>query len=155
VALVIEKAREATPEVRALIEELERVLADAYGDDERHGLSLDQLFRPNVHLFIARLDDTAVGCGGVEIFDGFAEVKRVYARPAARGLGVAKALMARVETQARDSGVRSLRLETGTEQTAAIGLYERLGYRPCGPFGAYAAMPAHAIERSLFFDKEF
>jgi putative acetyltransferase len=154
VALSIEQAREATPEVRQLIEELEQVLAGSYNDDQRHGLSLDQLFRPNVHFFIARLDGIAVGCGGVEISDGYAEVKRVYARPAVRGLGVAKALMAQVEKEARDAGVRSLRLETGTEQKAAIGLYERLGFRSCGPFGAYAVMPANAIAQSLFFGKD-
>jgi hypothetical protein len=35
----------------------------------------------------------------------------------------------------------------------AIGLHERMGFRPRGPFGAYAAMPARNIETSLFFEK--
>ena len=46
-----------------------------------------------------------------------------------------------------------LRLETGTRQHKAIGLYQRMGFRPRGPFGAYAAMPARNIETSLFFEK--
>jgi putative acetyltransferase len=44
-----------------------------------------------VRFFIARLEKLAVGCGGVALFDDYAEVKRMYTRPAARGLGLAKA----------------------------------------------------------------
>jgi putative acetyltransferase len=46
-----------------------------------------------------------------------------------------------------------LRLETGTLQEEAIGLYERMGFRLRGPFGPYAAMPTWNIETSLFFEK--
>ena len=101
-----------------------------------------------------RLDGVAVGCGGVEILDGYGEVKRLYAKPAARGRGIAKALLSRIEEQARNAGVRSLRLETGTKQYAAIGLYDATGFRRRGPLGAYAAKPAPAIDQSLFFEKD-
>jgi putative acetyltransferase len=47
-----------------------------------------------------------------------------------------------------------LRLETGIRQQEAIGLYQRMGFRPRGPFGQYATMPARNIETSLFFEKE-
>jgi hypothetical protein len=46
-----------------------------------------------------------------------------------------------------------LRLETGTFQQEAIGLYERMGFRTRGPFGPYEAMPTRNIETSLFFEK--
>jgi hypothetical protein len=46
-----------------------------------------------------------------------------------------------------------LRLETETYQHEAIGLYERIGFQPTGPFGPYAGMPAQNIETSLFFEK--
>ena len=44
-------------------------------------------------------------------------------------------------------------LETGDAQRAAIRLYERAGYTRCAAFGPYAAMPLHAIEHSVFFEK--
>jgi putative acetyltransferase len=94
-----------------------------------------------------------VGCGGVAIFDGYAEIKRMYTRPAARGRGVAKALLRKIEEEARGAGKSVVRLETGNYQQEAIGLYERMGFQPRGPFGPYAAMPAHNIETSLFFEK--
>ena len=88
-----------------------------------------------MRFFVARLDGLAVGCGGVAVFDDYAEVKRMYTRPAARGWGIAKALLHRIEEEARGAGKSVLRLETGTNQQAAIGLYERAGFRFRGPFG--------------------
>jgi putative acetyltransferase len=96
----------------------------------------------------------AVGCGGIAMFDDYAEVKRMYTRPAVRGRGVAKAVLQRIEDEACRAGKSILRLETGIHQEAAIGLYERMAFRSRGPFGQYSAMAARNIETSLFFEKE-
>jgi len=122
ISTTVERAVEATHEVRDLIEELNEVLGAAYEAHQRHGLSIEQLFEPHVRFFIARLDGLAVGCGGVAVFDDYAEVKRMYTRPMARGRGVAKALLCRMEDEARGAGISVLRLETGTRQQEAIGL---------------------------------
>ena len=149
----IERVIQATPDVHDLIGELNDVLNAAYEPDQRPGLSIEQLVEPNMHFFLARLENLAVGCGGVALFDDYAEVKRMYTRPAARGRGVAKALLYRIEYEACRANKSVLRLETGTCQQEAIGLYERMGFRPRGPFGPYTAMPACNIEMSLFFEK--
>jgi putative acetyltransferase len=153
-SITIEPVVEASPDVHDLIGELNGVLGAAYEAHQRHGLSIERLFAPNVRFFIARLDGLAVGCGGVAVFSDYAEVKRMYTRPVARGRGVAKAVLRRLEDEACEAGMSVLRLETGTYQQEAIGLYERMGFRPRGPFGPYAAMPARNIETSLFFEKE-
>jgi len=106
-----------------------------------------------MRFFVARLDGEAAGCGGVALFDGYAEVKRMYTRPGSRGRGVAKAVLLRLEAEACAAHEPVLRLETGIRQTEAIGLYERMGFRPCAAFGDYAAMPAGAIELSAFYEK--
>jgi GNAT superfamily N-acetyltransferase len=54
----------------------------------------------------------------------------MYTRPAARGRGIAKALLRRINDEARGTGKPVLRLETGTLQEEAIGLYKRMGFRP-------------------------
>jgi putative acetyltransferase len=151
--ITFEQVVHATPEMRDLIGELENVLGAAYEAHQRHGLSIEQLFEPNVRFFLARLGNLAVGCGGVALFDDYAEVKRMYTRPAARGRGVGKALLRRIEDEARGADKSVLRLETGTHQQEAVGLYERMGFRPRGPFGPYAMMAARNIETSLFFEK--
>ena len=151
--ITVERISAPTPELRELIGELDAVLGAAYEPHQRHGLSLDQLFEPHVRFFLARLDGAAVACGGVALFEDYAEVKRMYTRPAVRGRGIAKAVLRRLEEEARVSGKTVLRLETGHLQPEAVGLYRRAGFVSRGPFGHYAQMPARDIELSLFFEK--
>jgi putative acetyltransferase len=149
----VELLASLTADARQLIAELDQVLGAVYEPEQQHGLSIEQVFEPNVRFFIARIGGAAVGCGAAAVFDGYAEVKRMYTREAARGQGVGKALLARIEVAARDAERTVLRLETGTYQAAAIGLYEGYGFRSCGPFGHYAELPPHRIAASLFYEK--
>ncbi|MCW2541821.1 MAG: GCN5-related N-acetyltransferase [Frankiales bacterium] len=70
-----------------------------------------------------------------------AEIKRMYVAPQARGRGVARALLAELETTARAAGMDWLILETGDQQPEAIQLYESSGYREIPAFGHYANEP--------------
>src|SRR5262245_1312487 len=98
--IVIEQAEAPTAEIRELLTELDAVLSGPYAADQRHALSLEQLFQPNVRFFVARLEGAAVACGGIGFYEGYAELKRMYSRPSARGRGVAKALLRRLEAEA-------------------------------------------------------
>ena len=149
----IEAAPTATEEVRSLVGELETVLSAEYPPEQRHGLALDAVFQPHIRFFLARLRGAAVGCGGVALFSDFAEVKRMYVRDAARGEGVADAILARIEEEVRDAGPSLLRLETGDRQVAAMRFYARAGFRRCPAFGAYALMTPQSIATSVFFEK--
>jgi putative acetyltransferase len=152
-SLTLERIASATPEARALINELETELSGLYAAEQRHGLSVERLFQPNILFFIASLDGDPVGCGGVAFDDGFAELKRMYVRGRARGRGVAQALVARLEAEAAARGYTRLTLETGDVLHAAIRVYERAGFRRCAAFGDYPTLAPHTIARSLFFEK--
>jgi len=151
--LIIAQVTSPTDDVRSLIAELEATLAAEYLPEQQHGVALDALFQPSIQFFIARSDDVAVGCGGVALCESFAEVKRMYVRPAARGNGVADALLARIEAATRAAGLTRLYLETGDRQLAAIRVYERAGFVRCAPFGPYLDMPPSSIATSVFFEK--
>ena len=149
----IEVAPTATEEVRSLIGELETILSAEYPPEQRHGLAVHAIFQPHIRFFLARLRGAAVGCGGVALFSDFAEVKRMYVRDVARRQGVADAILARIEEEARGAGLSLLRLETGERQVAAMQLYARAGFRRCAAFGAYALMAPHSIATSVFLEK--
>ena len=151
--ITVEHVTAPTDEVRELIEELDRELAPGYLPEQHHGLTVDAIFQPDVRFFVARLDGAPVGCGGVALFATFAEAKRMYVRDAARGRGIARALLSRIESETIEHGLDVLRLETGDRQPAAIRLYERAGFRQCDAFGEYASMPPLAIATSVFFEK--
>lgn len=104
-------------------------------------------------VLVARDEDgAAVGCGALRsIGDGVGELKRMYVVPSARGRGVAGAVLAALEDEARRRGWTALRLETGPRQPEAIALYTGAGYRPIEPFGTYAGDPDAGD--SLFFER--
>lgn len=151
--LAIEPGAPRSAEAGALLQKLDEALSRGYSPDQQHGLSVDELEQSHVHFFIARQDGAAIGCGAVALLDGFGEVKRMFADPAARRSGVGKALVAKFEEVARAHDRPLLRLETGIYQHEALKFYERLGFTRCAPFGAYLALPPHTIETSIFFEK--
>ena len=141
--------RPDSPEAAALILELEEVLAPLYPQASRHGYSIDKLLSQGVAFFVVRHDGAPAGCGGVQLFGAeYGELKRMYVRPAFRGLGVAKALLEHLADYCRQRGVTVLRLETGIYQVEAIGLYERFGFERIPPFRPY-----HADPLSLCYEK--
>jgi putative acetyltransferase len=152
-SLVIEKAEKPTDEVRALILLLEEELSPHYEPHQRHGLKLEAIFQPDIHFFVARRSDEALGCGGVALYPDFAEVKRMFVRRPARGQGIADAIMDRLAEVARQSGRPMLRLETGDCQQAAVRFYRRHGFGFCPPFEPYSTMPPENIATSIFMEK--
>ncbi|MDT3399535.1 GNAT family N-acetyltransferase [Streptomyces sp. B1866] len=75
--------------------------------------------------------------GDTGFSDGDAEIKRMYVVPEARGLGLARRILARLEDSARAAGRVRMVLETGLKQPEAVALYESSGYRPTAKFGMY------------------
>ena len=130
------------PEVIALIAELDAYQDTLYPPESRHALDLASLKQPNVLFAVAR-DNTgqAIGCGAIVLRPGFGELKRMYVAPRGRGQGVAKKLLALLESQAIGSGCMLLKLETGPYQHEALALYASAGYERRGPFGDYANDP--------------
>ena len=149
----LERVVARTDEVRALIDELNQELSQNYAPEQQHGLALDAIFRPHVRFFVARVEGSTVGCGGIALFPDFAEVKRMYVRSGWRSRGVAGAIAARLEAETLGAGLRVLRLETGIHQTAAIRFYRRRGFQPCEPFEPYSTMPPQHIAASVFLEK--
>ena len=120
-----------------------------YPPSSNHFLDLDQLTQPDIRLFVARREGAPLACGALRIAADYGEVKRMYVAPAARGEGLGRAILARIESEARRAGLRLMRLETGNRQAEALALYKSAGYVDCGPFGEYRPDPL-----SRFMEKQ-
>jgi putative acetyltransferase len=66
--------------------------------------------------------------------DGCAEMKRLYVRPAARGLGLGRQLIEHVIAAARARGYMAIVLDTLPVMQAAQRLYEEFGFRDIEPY---------------------
>jgi GNAT superfamily N-acetyltransferase len=89
-----------------------------------------------------RSDVTALGHREV------AEIKRMYVAPGARRSGLARRVLAHLETTAHRAGAGAMVLETGIEQPEAIALYVSSGYTPVEGLGHYKWS-----EKSRYFGK--
>jgi DNA-binding MarR family transcriptional regulator len=87
------------------------------------------MIRPRGAFLIAMSDGVPVGCVGLKgTSHGYAEVKRLWVAPSARGLGLARRLMEATEAAARDLGIKVLRLDTNKALPEALQLYRGSGW---------------------------
>lgn len=79
--------------------------------------------------FIASLEDLSLGCVALKrVDDRSAEIKRLWVKNCARGLGLAGKMLDAAELKARDLGIEVLRLDTHRSLTEAARLYQRRGW---------------------------
>ncbi len=137
------------PEIVALLRDGEAHSAKLYPAESNHHMPLDALRAANVRFLVVRgASGRAIGTGALAFHGDWAELKRMWVVPDARGLGVSKLVLAALEAHARSGSVRTLRLETGVANHAALHLYARAGFARRDPFGDYRADPL-----SVFMEK--
>jgi len=84
---------------------------------------------PSGCLVVARLNGAPVGCGALRTLQcGTGEIKRMWVAPQARGLGVGRRILERLEQEARQRGLGVVRLDTNEALTEALHLYRSAGY---------------------------
>lgn len=115
--------------VRAYFAELDR--RSESGFDVTAGISAEphEVTPPAGLFLVAYLRGEPVGCGAVKHHPGEAsEIKRMWVAEPARGLGIARRLLAELEKEAVASGVGTAHLETNKTLVEAIALYRSAGY---------------------------
>ncbi|MCA1395465.1 helix-turn-helix domain-containing GNAT family N-acetyltransferase [Bradyrhizobium sp. BRP56] len=87
------------------------------------------MVRPRGSFIVAMSDGLPIGCVGLKgSSSGFAEIKRLWVAPGARGLGLGRRLMDAAEKAARELGIAALRLDTNSALPEAGQLYRRTGW---------------------------
>lgn len=110
----------------------EYLVLQSYEDELRH--LEDKYGEPRGRLWIALSDGEAAGCIALRALDDRrCEMKRLYVRPAFRGLGIGALLTDTAISAAREIGYRHMLLDTLPPLTAAIAMYRTRGFYeiPC------------------------
>jgi putative acetyltransferase len=95
---------------------------------------------PGGRLALATVDGQPAGCIALRRVDrDRAEAKRLYVRPAFRGLGLGRALMEWVMVEARAADYREIVGDTMPVMRDALALYERIGFERAGTAPAVRA----------------
>jgi ribosomal protein S18 acetylase RimI-like enzyme len=160
-ALIVERATElAEDELAELCEATAAAIMDGGGfgwvkPQPREVLARywkGVLLVPERELFVARLDGAIVGSAQLvrpprnnEAQAFAATMMHFFIAPYARGFGLARMLVRRVEDGARALGYKVLNLDVRETQTGAIALFEQLGFVRWGTHPAYAHVGGRMI----------
>jgi putative acetyltransferase len=137
-----------TPEAQELLAQSEALSAALYPPESRHIISTETLSDDSARFSSPDQMDVRSGaerwCWRRDMVrpSGCSSIPR-------GGQGLGRALLEAIETWARTEGLDVLRLETGVRNNEAVALYERAGYKRCGPFGDYQPDPL-----SIFMEKQ-
>jgi putative acetyltransferase len=123
-----EDPRSAT--TASLIAALSAELAPLYGGDGTAKFKPEDVAGERAAFVVAWQDEKAVGCGALRPTEdeAVAEIKRMFVAKDARGLGISRQILTKLEELAAAYHYERIILETGIHQTEAIGLYEKYGF---------------------------
>ena len=143
--ITIEPAPKDAPETQALVAGLMALYDEIFTPEEIREFDEaeagDEL--SEYAFFLARRGGRAVGCGALRLMEDGAtgEVKRIFVDPGHREAGAAHALMSAIEREAAARGLSRIVLTTAERLSAAVRLYESMGYARIPNYGPYAGRP--------------
>ena len=112
--------------------------------------SAEDLSADYVQFLVARYHGHPIACGALVVKDiDWGEIKRMYVRPVVRRKGLSRAILDHLLDMAKRRDLRKVRLETNTQQTAAVALYRHAGFAPCD---AYEDHQAAAASDAVFME---
>jgi ribosomal protein S18 acetylase RimI-like enzyme len=166
-ALAVERLTEFTDDdLQALCEATDAAILEGGGFgwiNPPGRAALERYFRgvllvPERELFVSRLDGVVVGSAQLvrpprnnEAQAFAASIMHNFIAPYARGYGLGRMMLRRVEEGARALGYHVLNLDVRETQEAAIRLYEGLGYQRWGEHPAYARVAGRTIRGFYYF----
>lgn len=109
---------------------------------------------PRGNLLLARIDGKVAGCCALRPLDtvdypNACEMKRLYVRPAYRGLRLGRLLAEAVMDSARMAGYDCILLDTLDDMEAARALYVELGFEEVPPYYHNPIAGAHYLKAEL------
>ena len=91
---------------------------------------LNELLEHGGRLYVAEVDGDAIGVGGLKRLSTTGEIKRMFVRPTARGLGVGRTIVRKLIDDAQALGYKRVYLESASFMHPAHALYRSVGFVP-------------------------
>ena len=133
------------PDVVALVDRVQDFYVERYGGRDDDPTDPADFEPPAGAFFVGYVDDAPAAMGAWRVVgeqrlgtSRTAEIKRMYVVPELQRRGLARQMLAHLESTAAEAGIEALILSTGSMQPEAIALYEAHGYEPIEGFGHYA-----------------
>jgi putative acetyltransferase len=140
------------PAIAQLLREHLRNMALHSPPESVHALDIEALRNPDITFWSVWQGEELAGCGALKELDPLhGEIKSMRTASLYLRKGIAARLLAHIIEEAQRRSYRRLSLETGSMDAfaPAHSLYERFGFRQCGPFGTYIEDP-----NSVFMTRE-
>ncbi len=120
---------------------------------ELHGLP-GEYCAPRGGLLLATVDGELAGCCAMRPLDSVdytnaCEMKRLFVRPAFRGLQLGRMLVERILDSARLAGYACILLDTLDDMESARTLYQELGFEEIPPYYFNPIAGAHYLKADL------
>ncbi len=109
-----------------------------------HAMDATRLAEAGVRFFAVFENGQAIAMGALKTINPYhGEVKSMHVAEAARGRGLAQAVLAALLSKARDAGITRVSLETGSQDAfaPARAFYRSERFTECSPFEGYALDP--------------
>ena len=129
-----------THDVKELLQGHLNICREVTPAEHSFALDIDKFTEPGITLFGARENGVLLGVGALkDLGNGESELKSMHTLKAARGKGIATAIVAHILAYAKAEGFERVNLETGSHPPyeSARNLYSYLGFIPSTPFGDY------------------
>jgi len=106
---------------------------------------------PDGELLLAKRGDHVLGCIALKPLQPphVCEIKRLFVREQARGIGVGKALVEAAIQAAGKLGYAEIKLDTLPQMQDAIALYRKCGFVPIAPYGSHPYPGLLCLGRAL------
>ena len=146
--IIIAETDPREPATVALLKQSHALMEELFPPEDNFYLDIEDLVDPSIKFYTARENGVVLGTGAIALKPDYAEVKSMFVAEAARGKGVASAILRQLEDTARDAISPIMKLETGDLLHAAHHLYEAQGFTRCDAFPPY-----NAAGSSIFMEK--
>ncbi len=132
----IERTTTGSSDFKILEQKLDDELYQIYGEMQNNYSTHNTV--SDLQTIIVYEDNNPVACGCLKILDtDLAEVKRVFVCQNNRGKGLSEIIVREIEKLAIERKIKTLILQTGSKQNAAINLYKKMGYTLIENYGPY------------------